>query len=68
MATHKPGIQIMRINKIRSISLPDLIIYKYNGKYKIVNNKRHYYVLNWLLRQYICDIKKYRFLTRKEYS
>ena len=25
MATHKPGIQIMRINKIRSISLPDLM-------------------------------------------
>ena len=25
MATHKRGIQIMRINKIRSISLPDLM-------------------------------------------
>ena len=25
MATHKPRIQIMRINKIRSISLPDLM-------------------------------------------
>ena len=51
MATHKRGIQIMRINKIRSISLPDLMrasSFAIRGYIKTSMSNEHFSYLTYI--------------------